>query len=92
MKNKESKNSEGVNEIDRPRCVEVFEAEISNSSQFCRAMSLLMSDLAAHRITPQISNAICNAGGKLLKVKEMEQRFGVPQTAGGRKTISFIES
>jgi hypothetical protein len=35
-----------------------------------------MSDLIAERITPQVGNAVCNAGGKLLKIVEMKHKYG----------------
>jgi hypothetical protein len=40
-------------------------------------MSALMSDLIEGRVTPSIGNATCNAGGKLLKVVEMQYKYGV---------------
>jgi hypothetical protein len=36
-----------------------------------------MSDLISGKVTPQIGNAVCNAGGKLLKIVEMKQKYGV---------------
>lgn len=46
-------------------------------------MSGLMTDLRDGSVTPQIGNAICNAGGKLLKVVEMNHKYGQPaQTRG----------
>ena len=39
-----------------------------------------MSDLIDGRVTPTIGNATCNAGGKLLKIVEMQYRY-----ATGRK-------
>jgi hypothetical protein len=39
-------------------------------------MSALMSDLIEGTVSPNIGNAACNAGGKLLKVCEMEYKYG----------------
>lgn len=39
-------------------------------------MSGLMSDLIEGAVTPQVGNATCNAGGKLLKVVEMSYKYG----------------
>ena len=39
-------------------------------------MSALMSDLAQGLVDPTKGNAICNAGGKLLRAVEMTYRFG----------------
>lgn len=40
-------------------------------------MSALMSDLIDGRVSPSIGNATSNAGGKLLKVVEMQFKYGV---------------
>jgi len=42
-------------------------------------MSALMSDLIDGSISPNIANATVNAGGKLLKVVEMQYRYGSPK-------------
>jgi hypothetical protein len=42
-------------------------------------MSAMMSDVIHGLLTPSVSNAACNAGGKLLKVIEMEYKYaGTP--------------
>ena len=38
-------------------------------------MSALIGDIATDRVDPKQANAICNAGGKLLKVVEMQQKY-----------------
>lgn len=38
-------------------------------------MSALMSDLIEGSLPPEVGNAVCNAGGKLLKVVEMRFRY-----------------
>jgi len=50
---------------------------IQSSEQFAQCMSDLIADLATGKITPEVSNAMVNAGGKLLKVVEMAHRYGV---------------
>lgn len=35
-----------------------------------------MSDIIEGSITPQVSNAAVNAGGKLLKIVEMQLKYG----------------
>lgn len=42
-------------------------------------MSALMSDVIDGSIAPSIANATVNAGGKLLKVVEMQYRYGTPK-------------
>jgi len=41
-------------------------------------MSALMSDLIEGAVTPNVSNAVVNAGGKLLKVVELRLKYGKP--------------
>lgn len=45
-------------------------------------MSLLIQDLLDGSITPQKSNAVVNATGKMLKVVEMEIRHGMVNENG----------
>jgi hypothetical protein len=47
-------------------------------------MSALMSDLIEQRVSPGIGNAACNAGGKLLKVVEMNYKYGTTSSSGGK--------
>lgn len=50
-------------------------------------MSGLMSDLRDGSVTPQIANAMCNAGGKLLKVVEMDYKYGKPEPASTKPLL-----
>ena len=52
---------------------------VKTSGQFAELMSALMGDIAMGRIGPSHANALCNAGGKLLKIVEMQHRY-----AGGK--------
>lgn len=60
-----------------PRSMKIAAAGIRTGHDFANLMSALMSDLIEGRVTPSIGNATCNAGGKLLKVVEMQYRYGV---------------
>lgn len=50
-------------------------------------MSALMCDLIEGRVTPSVGNATCNAGGKLLKVVEMQQKYGTDGPGTGEKIL-----
>ena len=52
-------------------------------------MSSLMSDVIEGRVTPQVSNAAVNAGGKLLKVVEMEMKYGT--TSDGKRRLVLTD-
>lgn len=69
-----------VSRNERPRALEISERGIRTGADFANVMSALMGDLIAGRVTPQVGNATCNVGGKLLKIVEMQHRYG---TTGG---------
>ena len=50
-------------------------------------MSALMSDLISGKVAPNIGNAACNAGGKLLKVVEMQMKYGTQSATSGSKVL-----
>jgi len=55
-------------------------------------MSSLMSDVIEGSVTPQVSNAAVNAGGKLLKVVELQLKYGTSSSNGQKKkTLNLIE-
>lgn len=58
------------------RSRKVAQRGVNTSQEFKLAMSSLMSDLIEGKVAPQVGNAVCNAGGKLLKVVEMEFKYG----------------
>ena len=50
-------------------------------------MSSIRSDVIDGRLTPKVANAVCNAGGKLLKVVEMQIQHGTNPDDKERKTL-----
>jgi len=48
-------------------------------------MSAMMSDIIEGKLNPQTANAAINAGGKLLKVVEMEYKYGGQSSTGKPK-------
>lgn len=69
-----------------PRSLEIASKGIKTGTDFANLMGALMSDLIEGRVTPNVGNATCNAGGKLLKVVEMQFKYGT-QGAGQEKTL-----
>jgi hypothetical protein len=49
---------------------------IETATDFATMMSALMSDLIEGNVTPQVGNATCNAGGKLLRIVELQYKYG----------------
>lgn len=74
-----------------PKSLAIFSAGINTSRDFARGMSALMSDLIGGRLSPQVGNAVVNAGGKLLKVVEMQQRYGVQGVGASAKVLQLAE-
>lgn len=48
---------------------------MKTGKDFANLMSALMTDVLDGTVTPDIANAACNAGGKLLKIVEMEFKY-----------------
>lgn len=65
-----------VGDQEAPRSVAIAAAGVTTGAQFASLMSALMSDVIEGRISPVVSNAAVNAGGKLLKMVEMEYTHG----------------
>ena len=65
-------------EKDTPRSVALADKGIHTGADFTTMMSALLSDTIAGRVDPQISNAACNISGKILKVVELQFKYGKP--------------
>ena len=70
------KNTPIIAEPAPPRSLAISARGVKTGEDFANLMSALMSDVLEGRISPDIANASCNAGGKLLKVVEMQYRYG----------------
>lgn len=64
-----------------PRSSGIAAAGVKTGEDFANLMSALMSDIIEGSITPIVANATVNAGGKLLKVVEMQYRYGQPKSS-----------
>lgn len=53
-------------------------------------MSAQMSDLIEGRMDPSVGNAVCNTGGKLLKVVEMQFKYGRPRRLGQSPALRLV--
>ena len=73
---KNGKADSGRGNNPQPKALEFSERGIATGADFANVMSALMADLIAGRVTPQVGNAVCNVGGKLLKIVEMQHRYG----------------
>jgi len=73
----------------KPKSLAIAEHGVNTGAEFGQCMSALMADVLAGRITPSVGNAVCNAGGKLLKVVEMQQRWGTQKKEGGPRDLAL---
>ena len=72
-----------------PRSLPVSERGIRTGADFAHLMSALMGDIISGRVTPAVGNAACNAGGKLLKVVEMQYKFGTQSGNQGARILTL---
>lgn len=72
-----------------PRSLSISERGVKTGTDFANLMSALMSDIIAGRVTPSVGNAACNAGGKLLKIVEMQYRYGTNGSGQGEKVLNL---
>lgn len=72
-----------------PRSAKLAANGIRTANEFAAVMSALMCDLLEGRVPPSVGNASCNAGGKLLKVTEMQIKYGTNGPGTGRRTLEL---
>ena len=75
-----------------PRCAKLAAAGIRTANDFALMMSAVMSDVIEERIGPTTANAVCKAGSGLLKVVEMQHRYGKqnPAFPGQHKVLELV--
>jgi hypothetical protein len=75
--------------VKKPRSLAIASRGVQTGGQFAGLMSAMISDLIEGNITPQVGNAVSNAGGKLLKVVEMQYKYGTRDSNGseGKKVL-----
>lgn len=86
---KELQVSEGTGAESEARSLQYAKAGVRNSEDFANMMSAMMSDIIEGKLNPQTANAAINAGGKLLKVVEMEHKYGGQSSTGKPVTPSL---
>lgn len=85
---KDAEGSTAVSTAEPPRSLPIAAKGVVTGEDFARLMSSLMSDVIEGRLTPDVANATCNAGGKLLKVVEMQFKYG--SQSDERRTKPFM--
>lgn len=80
-----------VEKLVSARSIEISERGIRTGADFANLMSALMSDLISGRVTPEVGNATVSAGGKLLKVVEMQYKYGT-KVGDGPQTLVLADA
>jgi hypothetical protein len=70
-----------------PRSLAIAQKGINTATDFAQLMSSLMSDLIDGSVAPNVGNATCNAGGKLLRIVELQYKYGTTGTDGKKKNL-----
>lgn len=69
-------NQKSTAVVATPRSLAIFAGGIKDDRDFAAAMSTMMGDLIEGSVTPAVGNAVCKAGGNLLKVIELKYKYG----------------
>ena len=67
--------------------LKLAERGVQSSGDFRNLMSALMTDVIRGSLSPEVTNAACNAGGKLLKMVELEYKFSTEPERRNRGLI-----
>lgn len=54
-------------------------------------MSRMISDMLSEKVPTDVGNAVCNAGGKLLKVVELQFKYGHADKQGKKDIHLALE-
>jgi len=68
------KNAGGDQKV--PTSARLADSGITTGADFSRVMAALLADTIAGRIEPQRANASCNVAGKLIRMVELQHRYG----------------
>jgi len=85
---KKRKNNSEKNSPSTPKSAGVAQGGISTGLDFANLMSALMADLIEGRVSPNIGNATCKAASQLLRVVELQMKYGTT-TENGSKVLKL---
>ena len=86
------RNSVIPNETNRkPRSLPLATNGVRTGTEFKNLMSAIMTDVIEGTMTPVVANAAVNAGGKLLKMVELQLKYGRPSGDDGQKVLYLCD-
>jgi len=74
-----------------PRCLAISERGISTAQDFAQFMSAVMGDVIAGRLSASKAGAATRSGSTLLKVIEMQYKYGSETEQPGKRTLRLID-
>lgn len=75
-----------------PKSVALMAGEGLQDSRKCaNVLGAIALDVLTSQITPQVGNTACNAIGKMLKVKELEIKYGLAEGPGQPKRLALTD-
>lgn len=69
-----------------PTCVTLANGGINTAADFLKMMTALLADTVTGRVQPQVANATCNVAGKIIRMVEMQHKYG-QQVAGSTERM-----
>lgn len=69
-----------------PTSAQLADDGIATGADFSRVMAALLADVVGGRIEPNRANAACNVAGKLIRMVEMQHKYG-KQVAGSETRL-----
>jgi hypothetical protein len=74
-----------------PQCLAISERGIRTAQDFAQFMSAVMGDVIAGRLATPKAAAATRAGSTLLKVIEMQYKYGSETEQPGKRTLRLID-
>jgi len=65
---------------------------VRSGEDFAGLMSAIMIDVVSGNLAPQLANATCNAGGRLLRVFELAHKYGKQKDLHGKPMVLELGS
>lgn len=84
-------NLESSAGLQSPNCLAISERGIRTAQEFAQFMSAVMGDVVAGRLSNGKAAASTRAGMALLKVIEMQYRYGSETEQPGKRTLRLID-
>lgn len=74
-----------------PNCLAVAESGIRTAQDFAQFMSAMMGDVVTGRLSAGKASAATRSGAALLKVIEMQYKYGSDTEHPGKRTLRLID-